>query len=59
VITWVGNVWLWFAALALAATLAGRRIPRRDGAVWPLLALAVLMSILMTILRMADRLWPR
>ena len=46
VITWVGNVWLWFAALALAAAVAGRRIPRRDWVVWPLLAVAATAFVL-------------
>ena len=44
VISWVGNVWLWCAVLALALALVARRggtaTPRRDPAHWPLLALA-------------------
>jgi hypothetical protein len=55
VITWPGNFWLWFAALAIAASLAGRGIARRERPVWPLVAMAATAFVLATAIGYRER----
>jgi hypothetical protein len=55
VISWVGNVWLWFALLAGAAALAGARTQRREHSRWPLAALIVAGLVLAIAIRYRER----
>lgn len=51
VISWVGNVWLWCAALALAAIPLGRGTRAHAPARWPLLALMATGALLALAIR--------
>ena len=52
VITWVGNVWVWCAALAAAASWCGARVVgNRSGGQWPLIALMLTGAVLALAIR--------
>lgn len=55
VITWLGNLWLWFVVLAAAAGRVGRRVAGSERPVWPLAIMAATAFVLATAIGYRER----
>lgn len=55
VTTWMGNVWLWFAVLGVAANQLDRRILASGQSAWPLAAMALTALVLATTIGYRER----